>query len=159
MGVRGTLWRKRWDAESVRQSNGPLLAVRLPHDYKRRLNLAECKCRSVLDGGVAVGSAYHDKRVDSGRGERRGLAISNGGQVTVDDAVLTVTATAPITSISVVCPAAGDSLAWTGSLGAGSSLVIDSARRRLCGEVRLPTAGSAWRRRTRRTVGCRWQRA
>ncbi len=136
VGVRGTLWRKRWDAESVRQwKTARLLAVRLPHDYKRRLNLTECECSFESSMAAWRSAALITTSGSIAGAGSVGLAISNGGQVTVDDAVLTVTATAPITSISVVCPAAGISLAWTGSLGAGSSLVID------CGAQTVRAAG------------------
>ncbi|MFZ1814091.1 MAG: hypothetical protein WAU16_06580, partial [Rhizobiaceae bacterium] len=127
VGQRGTLWRKRWDATSVRQwKTARLLSVNLPHDYTRRLHVVECECRfestmaawraatATTTSGSIAGAGYV------------GLTVSNGGQVQVDDAVLTITATAAISSVRVECTAAGISLAWAGSLGAGSSLVIDA---------------------------------
>jgi hypothetical protein len=126
VGQRGTLWRKRWDAEATRQwKMARLLRVNLPHDYTRRLNVVECGCQfestmaawraatATTSSGSIAGAGY------------AGLTVSNGGQITVDDAVLTVTATAAISAVRVECPAAGIGLAWAGSLGAGASLVID----------------------------------
>jgi hypothetical protein len=53
-----------------------------------------------------------------------GLAIQNGGDVAVNDAVLTVAATGAISWVAIKGP--GVDLLWTGSLGAGQSLVIDA---------------------------------
>ncbi len=136
VGVRGTLWRKRWDAESVRQwKTARLLAVRLPHDYQRRLNLTECECQFESTMAAWRSATATTANGSIGGAGAVGLTVSNGGQVQVDDAVLTVTAAATISSVLVQCPAAGISLAWTGSLGAGASLVID------CGAQTVRVAG------------------
>lgn len=137
VGTRGTLWRKQWDKTTVRQwKTARLLTVRLPHDYTRRLNVVECECQfestmaawrsatATTTSGSIAGAGYV------------GLTVSNGGQVQVDDAVLTITATSAISSVRVECPSANISLAWAGSLGAGESLVID------CGARTVRNAGA-----------------
>lgn len=137
VGVRGVLWRKRWDAESVRQwKTARLLAVRLPHDFARRLYVVECECQfeSTMAAWRAA-TATTVSRSIAGAGYV-GLTASNGGQVDVSDAVLTVTAAATITSVLVQCPSAGISLAWTGSLASGQALVID------CGARTVRAAGA-----------------
>lgn len=127
VGQRGTLWRKRWDATSVRQwKTARLLRVNLPHDYTRRLYVVECECQfesTMAAWRAATATTTSGSIAAAGY---VGLTISNGGQVQVDDAVMTITATAAISSVRVECTAAGISLAWAGSLGAGSSLVIDA---------------------------------
>lgn len=65
-----------------------------------------------------------------------GLSIANGGDITVYDAVLTVTATGTITSIAITGTPTGlgvIDLSWTGSLTAGQALVIDAG----AGTVRI----------------------
>lgn len=53
------------------------------------------------------------------------LIIAPGGNIEVRDAIITVTASATITGITVTAPAVGVALAWTGSLTSGQTLTID----------------------------------
>ena len=65
-----------------------------------------------------------------------GLSITNGGDITVYDAVLMITATGTITSLAITGTPTGlgvIDLAWTGSLTSGQALVIDAG----AGTVRI----------------------
>lgn len=126
LGSEASLYRRREDDSAVQWVTARLLQLQ--------------QVRTVDDAGVVaeVAATFETlmpawrsstQTATSGTAAAAGtvaLVIDNGGDVTVEDAVLTVTATAAISSVRVVSAQAGVDWTWTGSLGAGSSLVVDA---------------------------------
>jgi len=114
VGVRGTLTRVRQDDNVAQWMTARLLQVR--HDKRQqemaRLAKLTCLFESTLTAWRA-GSATTTSG-NATNGVQLGLSVSNGGDVTVYDATLTIARTSgTITAITIV--GSGISLAWTGS--------------------------------------------
>jgi hypothetical protein len=130
IGCQGTLWRRRWDDETVAQwKTARLRTVRQSHDYKRRLYLAEIEAAfesSMVGWRAATAVTVSGTLVTNGR---VGLRIDGGGDVQIDDAVLTIAATGAITSLTIAATDAGIELVYAGTLASGQTLTIDAGAR------------------------------
>lgn len=132
-GVRGSLWRTRQDDAAREWITARLL--RVTH-AKRRAEMAVYATVTCLWESAHVAWRAATATSTSGSatdGALFGLTVSNGGTVTVFDAVMTVTRTAgTITAVAVTGP--GIAWIWTGSLASGS-LSVD------CGAGTVRAAG------------------
>ena len=114
LGVRGTLTRIRQDDNVQQTITARLLQVR--HDKRQqemaRLAKLTCLFESVQTAWQAASATTTTGNATDG--VQMGLTVSNGGDVTVYDATLTIARTSgTITAITIV--GSGISLAWTGS--------------------------------------------
>ena len=126
VGVRGTLWRRRWDDMTVAQwKTARLLVAQEKGDVKHRTIMAKVDC--IFESAMANWrSAAAD--VVSGTlvsGGQVGLLLGSEGNATIEDSVLTVTASGTITSLQFAIAHIGVDLRYTGTLAAGSILTID----------------------------------
>lgn len=126
LGMEASLYRQREDDAAVQWLTARLLQLQ--------------QVRTVDDAGVVAEvaatfetlmAAWRAATATTTSGSvaaagRVGLRIDNGGDVTVEDAVLTVTATATIALVQVVSAQAGIDWTWTGSLAAGAALVVNA---------------------------------
>lgn len=120
IGTRGTLRRKRFDDESVIQwRTARLVDVRERGQVEERGWRAgiDCTFETVLPGWRAASA--------SSANLASGGAVSVAGNLPVRHAVLTVTASATISSVAVYSAAWGIDWTWTGTLAAGASLVVN----------------------------------
>jgi len=126
VGVRGSLWRRRWDDTTVTQwKTARLLSVQEKSSLEQRTVAAQCDC--VFESAMAN---WRDATVDtiSGTlvaGGQVGLLLEDEGNATIEDSTITVTAAGTITSLQFAIAALGIDLRYTGTIGAGSVLTID----------------------------------
>ena len=124
---RGRLVRIRLDDGARQWKTARFLQMAAPQDVKDRTFKAEVTCQFET---VDVGWHSEEATIISGNavaGSPLTLFVPNGGGMTIDDAVLTITGTSgPITQVDIQSIAAGINLRWTGSLATGQSLVIDN---------------------------------
>lgn len=136
LGVRGTLWRQRLDDVSVEEwKTARLMQVRAPRDVKEVSQIVKVGV-SFETLMVAWRSAAAITTSESMIAGLIALLPTVGGNTTIEDARITITASATITSINVVCTGAGVDWTWTGSLSSGQSLVIE------CGDATIRKAGA-----------------
>lgn len=122
-GVRGTLYRQRLDTGELQIRLARLLQVKHNSKVDERAERADLTCTfELLRPAWRSPTAIVTSGVTSVP-----IPVSIGGNVPVRDAVLALTATATITSVAITGP--GISLAWTGTLSAGSALRIDAGLR------------------------------
>lgn len=133
-GVRGPLWRTRQDDGAREWITARLLRVTHGKRQEEMAVMATVTClwesmHTAWRAEMATTTA--GSAVD---GIALGINVSNGGDVTVYDATLTITRTSgTITTMVVIGP--NIALSWTGSLASGS-LVID------CGAQTVEAAGA-----------------
>lgn len=120
VGTRGTLRRRRFDDFTVAQwRTARLLDVRERGEVEERGMRAalDCVFETVLPGWRAASQSTASLLADA--------LVGVAGNLPVRHAVLTVTASATISSVSVYCAERGIDWTWTGTLAAGTSLVVD----------------------------------
>ena len=120
VGVRGTLRRRRFDDMTVAQwRTVRLLDVRERGEVDERGMRAalDCVFETVLPGWRAASQSTASLLSDA--------LVSVAGEMPVRHAVLTVTASATITAVTVTSASRGINWTWTGTLAAGTSLVVD----------------------------------
>lgn len=128
-GQSGPLWRVRISDNARQWLTARLLQVR--HERKRAdmALVAEITC---LFESAMVAWRSESAATTSGNataGAPLGLLASNGGDVDVHDATLTVLCTSgTVTSVRVQGPEAGIDWTWTGTLATGQTLIVDCGR-------------------------------
>lgn len=119
VGVRGSLWRRRESDSAAQWRTARLLSVggtRVVADVDAIVNLT-ANFETTMVGWRA--SAQSTASLLSN------ALVGVAGTLPVRHAVLTVTASATISSVSVSCAERGIDWAWSGTLAAGTSLVIN----------------------------------
>jgi len=119
IGVRGSLWRRRESDSATQWRTARLLSVggtRVVADVDAIVNLT-ASFETTMPGWRA--SAQSSASLLSN------ALVSVAGTLPVRHAVLTVTASATISSVSVYSAERGIDWTWTGTLAAGSSLIIN----------------------------------
>lgn len=126
-GVRGTLWRRRWDDTTVSQwKTARLLNVRERGSAEQRAQYAQVDLEFETAHAAwraATASTVSKSLVSGGSA---GLNVTAGGNTPVTDAALTITASGTITSLAIKGLHAGIDLRWNGSLASGQALIIDA---------------------------------
>lgn len=121
VGVRGLLVRRRFDNESVTQvRTARLLEVREKGETEER------GVRAALDCIFEMAGAGWRSTAQSSVSLINNALVESAGTLPVRNATLTVTASTTITRIDVACDAQGVAWSWTGSLAAGTTLVVDA---------------------------------
>lgn len=125
IGQVDSLWRLREDDGALQWVTARLLSVgydqRVEAVYTATLRsqfetlMAGWRSQAARTASVAYPTTY------------RRLLVHNGGNLPVDDAIVTVTASSTITSLTITTT--GVDLRWAGSLTAGQVLTIDCGRR------------------------------
>ena len=119
IGVRGSLWRRRESDSAAQWRTARLLSVggtRVVSDVDAIVNLT-ANFETTQPGWRA--SAQSTASLLSN------ALVSVGGTLPVRHAVLTVTASATITAVTVYSAERGINWTWSGTLAAGTSLVIN----------------------------------
>jgi len=123
-GRRGSLWREREDG--ARQ----WLTARLQSvNYIRKVDdayTANIDCQFETLHAAWRAETATQKSVSASNGVAAGLTVSNGGDVTVQDAVITVAVTSG-TMTQLDIDGTGIDLTWAGSLASGNTLEINCA--------------------------------
>lgn len=139
-GVRGTLYRRRWDQASVVQwKTARLLNVRERGEAAQRALYAEVDLEfetAMAAWRAATPSTASGALVSGGA---VGIGVTAGGNAPVTDAIITITATGAISSVAIKGLHAGIDLRWVGSLAAGQTLQIDCGRQTV-----VSSAGNAY---------------
>ena len=124
---RGSLWRVRLDDESVAEwKTARLLGVRQIITRDAPISAAEITLdfETMMTNWHAADASSASASVTAST--PTALTVENAGD-TIEDAVITVTRTSgTITGVLIQSTALGVSLYWTGSLGSGDVLTIDS---------------------------------
>lgn len=124
IGVRGALYRRRFDDESISQfRTARLLEVR------EKGAIDERGVRAALDCVFEIAGVGWRSVAQSSASMLNNALVEVAGTLPVRNATLTITASATITQVSVACAVQGVAWTWTGSLAAGASLVIDDEAR------------------------------
>lgn len=124
IGRRGTLRRRRFDDFAVAEWRTARLL-----DVRERGQVEERGWRAGLDLTFETVAPGWRAASQSTANLLSGGAVSVAGDLPVRHAVLTVTASATISSVAVYSAARGIDWTWTGTLAAGASLVVsDEAR-------------------------------
>lgn len=124
-GVRGSLWRRRWDDTSVEQwKTARLLAVRERGSAEQRARYArvDLEFETAHAAWRAATASSASKLLVSGG--TAGINVTADGNATVSDAIITIAPSGTITSLAIKGLHAGIDLRWTGSISSGW-LVID----------------------------------
>ena len=125
VGRRGQLVRIRQDDDVEQWITARLLQVRHDKRQNEMARLAKMTCLFESTHTAWRAATATQKSVSASDGVATGLTVSNGGDVTVYDATLTVARTSgTITGVTVT--GSDIALSWAGSLASGA-LVIDCA--------------------------------
>lgn len=119
IGVRGSLWRRRESDSAAQWRTARLLSVggtRVVRDVDAIVNLT-ANFETTMPGWRASAQSTASLLSDA--------LVSVGGTLPVRHAVLTVTASATITAVTVYSAERGINWTWSGTLAAGTSLVIN----------------------------------
>jgi len=133
---RGSLTRQRLSDSYREWKTAHFLEMRQPQEVRDRDFMATVTCTfEMIDPGW-----HSETATTAGRtlpaGMQKPLYVQNGGGMTVEDAVVTVTRiSGTVTQVDIDCTAQGIDLRWTGSMATGS-LVID------CGAATVRKAGA-----------------
>lgn len=137
-GVRGALWRRRWDDMTVAQwKTARLLSVQDRSNLEHRTVATQVDClfeSAMANWRSAAADVVSGTLVSGGQ---VGLLLGSEGNATIEDSVLTVTASGTITSLQFSFPHLGVDLRYTGTIAAGSVLTID------CGTQTVTLDGAA----------------
>ena len=126
-GVRGTLYRKRWDDLAVQWKTARLLQVRRTTEMSERTIRAMLECNFDAPDALWRSSTQASASDTLTSGGTIMLVVANSGDQTVEDAQFSVLASGgTITSLTVACTATGVSWTWAGALTSGSWLVVDA---------------------------------
>jgi hypothetical protein len=138
VGVRASLWRRRWDDTTVSQwKTARLLAVQEKSDLQHRTVAAQCDC--VFESAMAN---WRDATIDTISGTlvssgQVGLLLGSDGNATIEDSTINVTASGTISYLQFTIATLGVDLRYAGTIGAGSVLTID------CGAQTVTLNGAA----------------
>jgi hypothetical protein len=125
-GVRGTLYRRRWDDGVVQWKSARLLAVRERGSAAQRARYAtiDLEFETPMAAWRAATSSASHALIS---GHAVGLNVTADGNAPISDAIITVTATGAISALAVkgLSGGAGIDLRYTGSIDAGQTLQID----------------------------------
>lgn len=136
IGVRGTIWRRRWENTAIRQwKTARLLSIKEQGNTELRSVLAELDCTFETAHPAWRDEAASAPSATLVSGSWCALNAESVGNAPVTDPVITITASGTITSAQIVCVAAGVDLRWAGTLSSGQALVID------CGAPSVARAG------------------
>jgi membrane-associated phospholipid phosphatase len=127
VGVRDSLWRRRWDDTTVLQwVTARLLSLKLETDSKHRT--INQPVEAIFETTMAAWRAETATTTAASlvADGWLGLTVEVDGNVEVEDGVLTITSSGTITDVQIGCAAQGIDLRWTGSLTLGRVLVIDA---------------------------------
>lgn len=119
IGVRGSLWRRRESDSAAQWRTARLLSVggtRVVSDVDAIVNLT-ASFETTMPGWRAASQSTASLLADA--------LVGVAGNLPVRHAVLTVTASATISSVRVYSAERGIDWTWTGTLAAGTSLVVD----------------------------------
>lgn len=120
IGVRGTIWRRRWEDTTVTEwKTARLLALKESGNTQLRTVLAEFDLSFETAHAAWRSASASTASGNLVSGGYLGLLATSGGNAPVMDPVVTIAAGGTITSIEIVCVAAGVDLRWAGSLAAG----------------------------------------
>lgn len=125
IGVLGDLWRRRLADDEMSFKRCRLLKVNHVEviDNANMVSEVESVFETSDVGWRSESAVVTSESAAAGVGEA--LNVPNGGSMQVLDAILTVERTSgTITAVTIA--GAGIDITWTGSIGAGESLVIDS---------------------------------
>lgn len=124
IGQRGRLWRKSLTNGVRTWKQCRLLDVKHIAKVDDAMAVAEVETEWET---ADVGWRSAQSSIVQGSGTNISLAVANAGNVPMDDAVISIAReTGTVTQVTIT--AAGIALRWTGSLGAGQTLVIDCER-------------------------------
>lgn len=126
-GVRGTLWRRRWDDTTVSQwKTARLLNVRERGSAEQRAHFAklDLEFETAHAAWRAAAASSVSKTLVSGGAA--GINMTADGNAPVTDAIITITASGTITSLAIKGLHVGIDLRWTGTLANGQALVVDA---------------------------------
>jgi hypothetical protein len=136
IGVRGTIWRRRWDNLAVAQwKTARLLSIKESGNTELRTALAEFDLAFETAHAAWRSAAASTVSGNLVSGGLLGLNATSSGNAPVTDPVITIAASGAITSIVIGCVALGVDLRWAGTLSPGQALVID------CGAMSVLQAG------------------
>jgi hypothetical protein len=126
IGVWGKLWR-RWisDTTELQWKDARLINVPLPHSFEDGCQEANVTCMFETAMSSWRAETQSSNSVAVGSSAPAGLTVHNGGSMRVDDAIIQITASSAITSVTIINVDAGISLAYTGTISAGQTLTID----------------------------------
>lgn len=122
---RGTLWRKRLDDNVLEWKTARFVRMSQPQIVQDKVFKANvtCEFESPMTYWHAAAATTYSKSVAADTTDY--MLVENSGE-TVNDAVMTVTRTSgTVTAVQVQCTDLGINWVWSGSLGAGESLVVD----------------------------------
>lgn len=126
IGKRANLYRRRWDDMGVIQSRlCRLLAVTEKANVKQRTAFSELEL--TFETAMAAWRSWQattDSIYLPGGGSGL-LAVTNDGNMPVEDATIQVTAGQYVHSVQIACAAIGVDLRWTGTLPSSNVLLID----------------------------------
>ena len=128
LGVYGQLWR-RWhtDATKKQWKQARLLHVPWQQSYGDVGLMANVSCVFETEQIAWREETQQSVSESVADGVLKQVSAHNDGDVPINDAVLTVTRTSgTITSFTVVSTALGVDFVWTGTIGAGESVVLNN---------------------------------
>ena len=126
VGVRGALWRRRWDDTAiVGWKAARLLSVQEKTSLEHRTVAAKIDC--LFESAMAN---WRDGSSDAVSGTlvangQVGLLLESTGTAAVEDSLITVTASGTVTSLQFDALQLGVDLRYTGTLTPGQVLIID----------------------------------
>jgi hypothetical protein len=127
LGVAGSLRRRRWDDTTVTQwKTARLLQIQQKAEPKYRTTIAAIDC--VFESAMANWrtSALDTVSKTLTAGGTVGLVLSSDGNATIDDSIVTVTATGgSITDITFAVASLGVQFRWIGTLADGNTLEVN----------------------------------
>lgn len=126
IGKRANLYRRRWDDLAVIQSRlCRLLSVTEKASTKQRTAYSELEM--TFETAMAAWRSWQASTVSTylpGGGSAL-AAITNDGNMPVEDATIQVTAGQYVHNLEILCPEIGVDLRWTGTLPSSNVLLID----------------------------------
>lgn len=132
IGQMDTLWRLREDDGNLQWVSARLLSV----GYDQRVQDVQTARLQSRFETLMAGWRSQAQQVATANYNRVAFVLAhNGGDLPVEDAVITVTAASTITTLAITMP--GSDLRWIGSMTAGQALIID------CGAKTVKKAGTS----------------
>ena len=136
-GLSAKLWRRRWDDQSVHQwKTARLLDVQERNALEHRTHLARVDLQFESTMGAWRDASADTITASVAANGVAGLLLESDGNATIEDTIITVTASGNITSLAITIADLGVDLRYTGALASGQSLRI------YCG-TQTVTVGSA----------------
>jgi len=132
VGVRGSLWRQRLDDSATHEwITARCVSVDWNRNVDERTNRAVVRCQFESAMTAWRAASATTTTVTASSGVETPFVLSNGGDVTIDDAVISIAQTsATITAVTINSAQLGVSWTWgTSSIGAGQTLIVDAGAR------------------------------